>query len=337
MRLIYLSIILFILNQTRVNGQEVQLSTTPDSVSIGDLVTYSIVIPGDWPYRSLILPDSSAFGNTIEIRDRKQFRTSSARDSVVYTLQYYGTEDLQIQSLSLALVNGEEKKILSLPDVRIPFKSTLKEPEPEFRPLKSIYDFAINWIPYLILGLLLLLIAWVLIRYLRRYIAQKPAVTQPIELPEFENPLEVLELKLAYLRSGDQLLIGEFKQFYTQLGDALRAYIETVYQIPAMESTTREVLRDMKAELIDPTLSHYCAQVLRQADMAKFAKYKPSSEQALEDCSQAEAFLQRARTIDQLRIVSMKAQFEQEQTAKVETSASTTPQAKEEKDELGKS
>jgi hypothetical protein len=337
MRLIYLSIVLFFLTQTRVSSQEVPLSTTPDSVSIGDLVTISMVLPNDWPYRSLILPDSTAFGSSIELRERKQFRTASASDSIVYTLQYYGTEDLLIQGLSLALVNGEEKKVLNLPDVRIPFKSILKEPEPEFRPLKSIYDFAINWIPYIILGLLLLLIAWVLIRYMRRYMAQIPAITQPMNLPEFENPLEVLELKLAYLRSGDQLLKGEFKYFYTQLGDALRAYIETVYHIPAMESTTREVLRDMKLEQIDPTLSRYCEQVLRQADMAKFAKYKPSSDQALEDCSQAEAFLQRARTIDQMRILTMKAEFEQARAANSEANASTIQQAEEKKHELGES
>lgn len=349
MRIILFAFLLTLLIQTRATSQQAQLSTTPDSVSIGDIVTYSIVLPTDWPYRSLILPDSSAFGSTIEIRERKQFRTSNASDSIVYVLQFYGTEDLLIQSLSVALVNGDEKKVLTLPEVRIPFKSTLKEPEPEFRPLKNIYDFAINWVPYIILGLLLVLIGWVIVRYVRRYMAQKPAAVTPLALPEFENPLEVLELQLAYLRSGDILIRGEFKQFYTLLGDALRAYIESVYMIPALESTTREVLRDMKKEAIDPTLIQHCEQVLRQADMAKFAKYKPTSELALGDCSQAEAFLQRARTIDQMRILSMKTSFEEAQKEKAQTSpAPNEPenepenqpeneQQKEEKHELGES
>ncbi len=69
---------------------------------------------------------------------------------------------------------------------------------------------------------------------------------------------------------------GLVKQFYSQLTDVLRIYLEERYQFPAMENTTAEILKSLKeVELPDDKLLAKMKKILETADLAKFAKYEP--------------------------------------------------------------
>jgi hypothetical protein len=69
---------------------------------------------------------------------------------------------------------------------------------------------------------------------------------------------------------------GKIKEFYSELTDVLREYIELRFNIPALEQTTDEIIQSMRrspnfsAELVEKT-----NQVLFLADLVKFAKEKP--------------------------------------------------------------
>lgn len=297
-------------------AQSPRLYVMPDSVSIGDIVTYTIVLPQGTTYESLIYPDSTAFGKDVEIVERKQFRTPAQADSIQFQLQFFGTSDLQLSGVSIGLVNAGEPNFVALPDVVIPFKTLLAEEEPQLRPMKDIYAFAINWVPYLLLLLLLVLIGWVLVRYMRRYLQSKPE-QKPIEIEVFSNPLEQLEKKLLSLRSDASLIERDFKPFYTLLGDALREYLEEVHNLLALEMTTRELMRDMERRMVDPDLTKQTGVVLRLADMVKFAKFEPSIEQALDSIREAEKFLQIARMTDQRKVTELQRAFDQRQSEEI--------------------
>lgn len=304
--------ICFALFSAAAAAQSPRLYVTPDSVSIGDIVKYTIVLPQGTAYESLMYPDSTDFGGDVEIVDRKLFRTPAQTDSIEYQLQFFGTDDLEFSGITLGVVNGDMTDELALPDVVVPFKTLLAEEEPQLRPIKDIYAFAINWVPYLLLLFLLILIGWVLVRYMRRYLQSKPE-QKPIEIEVFSNPLEQLEKKLLSLRSDASLIERDFKPFYTQLGDALRGYLEVVHGLLALEMTTRELMRDMERRMVDPDLTRQTGVVLRLADMVKFAKFEPSIEQALDSIREAEKFLQIARMTDQRKVTEMQRLFEQRQ------------------------
>lgn len=307
---------LFVLFTSAVVAQSPRLYVTPDSVSIGDIVKYTIVLPQGTTYESLMYPDSTDFGGDVEIVERKLFRTPAQTDSIEFQLQFFGTGDLQISGISLGIVNGDITEDVALPDVVVPFKTLLVEEEPQLRPIKDIYAFAINWVPYLLLLLLLILIGWVLVRYMRRYLQSKPE-QKPIEIEVFSNPLERLEKKLLSLRSDASLIERDFKPFYTLLGDALREYLEEVHELMALEMTTRELMRDMERRMVDPDLTRQTGVVLRLADMVKFAKFEPSIEQALDSIREAEKFLQIARMTDQRKVTEMQRAFDQRQADEI--------------------
>lgn len=313
---VFIIAILFLSLSQNAHAQQPRLYVQPDSVKIGDIVTYTIVLPQGTQYQTLLYPDSSAFGKDVEVVERKQFRTPSQTDSIQFKLQFFGTADLVLDNISIGLVNDAETEYSILPAVVIPFKTLLTEEEPQLRPIKDIFAFAINWLPYLLLLLLLAIIGWILIRYMRHYLKSKPE-PDPIEIAVFLNPLDQLEKRLLSLRSDASLIERDFKPFYTLLGDALREYLEDVHELLALEMTSRELLLEMGKRMVDPDLTRQTGVVLKLADMVKFAKFEPSIDQALDSIREAEKFLQIARMTDQRRVNEMQRSFDEKQTEEI--------------------
>ena len=71
---------------------------------------------------------------------------------------------------------------------------------------------------------------------------------------------------------------GKTKQYYSEVTEALRNYIEDRFEIPAMEQTSDETIesfRRQKGLLKDKTFKNL-SQILKLADLVKFAKYQTS-------------------------------------------------------------
>jgi len=69
---------------------------------------------------------------------------------------------------------------------------------------------------------------------------------------------------------------GEVKKYYTRLTEITRHYIERQYGIPAMESTTEEILHAFrKTNTEDNLLDEILGELLVLADLVKFAKKDP--------------------------------------------------------------
>jgi hypothetical protein len=102
----------------------------------------------------------------------------------------------------------------------------------------------------------------------------------PIE--KATNMLNVLEKKQLWQK-------GEVKSYYSELTAIARNYIEEAIAIPAMESTTAELIaalqnasKHRKMELTAETIENL-ERVLKQADLVKFAKSKPLDFEITED------------------------------------------------------
>ena len=70
---------------------------------------------------------------------------------------------------------------------------------------------------------------------------------------------------------------GKTKQYYSEVSDTLREYIEDRFEIRAMEQTTDETLDEFRyrRDLINEKCFSNLSQILQLADLVKFAKYKP--------------------------------------------------------------
>lgn len=153
------------------------------------------------------------------------------------------------------------------------------------KPLHDIKDIVVlpfslgHWIREHLLWIggtiALLVLAMVLYRYSKkaRTIAPLAAGTQETSL--HQRIIEALQA-LDRDRIWQQ---GDHKGYHSRLTDLLRSYLEERYQVPALESTTDELLRELRVSPLNADQRGRLENMLRLADMVKFAKALPSPQE----------------------------------------------------------
>ena len=148
------------------------------------------------------------------------------------------------------------------------------------RPAKTIYEvpFSIGyWIRAHLVELLAGLGALVLIIAGLFYLTRK---RKTVPAPVVEAPLEPVHLRtLRSLRELDASRLwqqGEHKAYHSRITDLLRSYIEERYQVPAMESSTDELLQELGVSPMNNEQRTHLENMLRLADLVKFAKAMPT-------------------------------------------------------------
>ncbi|HLR25877.1 MAG TPA: hypothetical protein VK112_08400 [Fodinibius sp.] len=284
--------------------------TAVDSLSVGDTFDFSITLDREGEFDKIIFPDTSSFAGAIEMRSRTQFKPSAYKDSIHYRLQSFATSDTVLPALPVHLINGQDTTTLYTNSIPIGFRTVLAKDDDAFRPLKPIFDFAVAWWPYILGFLLLCAAAYILYRYFTREepVTEEPPIFAPTP---FVNPLSELRNDITALEDRHPQSKEEFKDFYIELGDAIRRYFEELHQIPAMESTSGEILQKLRQKAIDNRLLEDTRAVLREADIVKFANFTPSTDQAQQALRKAHDFLDRAEEIDSPRVEQLERNHQQ--------------------------
>ena len=280
-----------------------------DSVNVGDQFDYTLTLEKNTTYDEIIFPDSTDFGSVFEIRSVQRFKVTDFKDSLIYKLQFFGTSDTTIPELAVALVSGDDTTTAYTRSAPIYFKTVLESEEEEFRPFKPIFDFAAAWWPYILALILLAAAGWYLYQlYLRQEEQPEPKPRPEFSSKPFLDPLKQLESSLKQLHSFTFESEEDFDQFYVNLGDAIRLYFERLHNIPALESTSGEIMYELNRRSIDEELIDQTQKVLNEADMVKFAKFTPTEDQAKEALDKGEAFLTKAQKIDGPKVNQMRRQ-----------------------------
>ncbi len=105
----------------------------------------------------------------------------------------------------------------------------------------------------------------------------------------YKSPIEKANALLSNLEKKQLVQRGEVKDYYSELTDIARIYIEEVIHIPAMESTTselivalREAASNKKMPINQETFENL-ERVLKTADLVKFAKSRPMDFEIVSD------------------------------------------------------
>lgn len=149
------------------------------------------------------------------------------------------------------------------------------------RGIKGIYEVEYTWLDWLrehwkwvAIGVgAAVLVAVLLIVLIRR--ARRPKVKEAPPAPEL--PLHVRTLAALEAVGAKKLWQqGLVKPHYTEVTDILRGYIEQRYGVPAMERTTDELVSALVPSAMPTSERERLANLLRLADLVKFAKYAPA-------------------------------------------------------------
>jgi hypothetical protein len=160
---------------------------------------------------------------------------------------------------------------------------TLKQKLYDIKPIVEVTSSK-SWIWKLLLTLLLLAGIGAFVYWFLK-IRQKKKIEEEV----YKTPIEKATSLLNSLEKKQLWQKGEVKAYYSELTDIARNYIEEAIDVPAMESTTSELIEGLrkasqkkKMALSQETLENL-EKVLQQADLVKFAKSKPLEFEITED------------------------------------------------------
>jgi hypothetical protein len=151
-------------------------------------------------------------------------------------------------------------------------------------PLKAPITFR-EILPWILLVLGLAGAAVFIYFYLKR---KKKVIPVPVtrlktSIPPYEAAMEALET----LKQKKLWQSGRVKDYYSELTEIVREYIELRYPVRAMEMTTAEIRAALKQTEASGSSREKLDRVLVLADLVKFAKEQPlplENEQSLNHC-----------------------------------------------------
>ncbi len=126
------------------------------------------------------------------------------------------------------------------------------------------------------------------------WVRRKKLMEERVKEPDLSPEDEAL-LKLNRLYDSDLLRRGRVKEYFLELSEILKCYFEKRFEITALESTTSEILRDLKQKEIELLLAEKIQTVLETADLVKFAKWTPPPPEIIKINQLARALVEEAR------------------------------------------
>ena len=264
-------------------------SVEPDSIGIGDRFLYSIEVDKDL-VQSVFFPsfggDGSEPYSLIEdmpidtlVRDgrrmtiRKRYLLAAFEEgihNVVPQVMYadknivdtlHGADTLQVLVTTFKIDSTSHSIFDIKPQKTLPFR------------MGEITGY-IKWV------IVALLIIAALVYALRRVLAHYGRSLRDMFRPAPPQPPHVVAFAALEKLRGERLWQQEkHKQYYSALTDILRTYLVGQFGIGAMEMTSDEIIEAVRGIDVPRKNAMDLTEILREADLVKFAKATPAAEQ----------------------------------------------------------
>ena len=223
-----------------------------------------------------------------EVRSQSLAVVNTNDDGSVTTSQdigvaLYAPGDFTTPPFTVTVITSDGKSTdQTAPPVTLTVASVLTQDDTALRDIRPQADLQPpSPLPEILAGLagaavLLGVLALIYRRFLRMRRAQTAAAFVDLRTP-YERARDALD------ELERQNLIGQgmYKAYYSRLSEALRTYIDDVYDVNAPDMTTFEIRRRLKAvRELDSGLAQRALRVLSECDLVKFAKSEPEHDAA---------------------------------------------------------
>ena len=232
-------------------------------------------------------PESKFFG-ALEVLESYKVDTVKKGDRYElikkYGLTQFDSGKYTIPRIPI-IINGKtvysDSLAIEISDVKV---DTLKQKMFDIKDIATVKSPMGNWWIYV-----LVVIGLIGLGFLIFYLLKNRKPKAKAEVIVYKTPIEKATTLLQQLESKELWQKGAVKDYYSELTDIVRNYIEEEIKIPAMESTTSELIEGLrkaakqkKLKLSNDTVENL-EKVLQQADLVKFAKVTPMDYEIEED------------------------------------------------------
>ena len=165
-----------------------------------------------------------------------------------------------------------------------------------FKGIKNIIYVKSTWrdyIWYFIGGIILIILTiFVVLYFIRNKKIAPPKPQGPVESLQDKTLRLLSELDMRQLWQKNQV-----KEYYVELTDIIRNYIEERFHTPAMELTTDELLYKVQLHRELQPYQTLLSVILHTADLAKFAKAQPLPQEHTDAMEKAREFVNTSRPV----------------------------------------
>ena len=227
----------------------------------------------------------------VEIIERTKVYSTETKDTITISQQFIITAfDSGNYYLPPIIFNETQKAeglILNVKTIELADDAELKDIKP---PINAPYGWSDIW-PFL-LGILLVILIYFL---LKKYVFVKKK-TEVKRKPKIIIPPDVIALnELATLKDKELWQSGKLKKYHSKISEILRTYLEDRFQILALELPTYDILQSLRNKGIQSENLHTLTTILQRADLAKYAKSKPTDSENDESMSQSVSFVRNTK------------------------------------------
>lgn len=278
--------ILFLLISTSLFAQKVTTSIDSTKKKIG--AEFKLTLKTDVDTLSKVKFPNAKFFGPLEVI--QSYKIDTVKNGARYELiKKYGLTQFDSGKYTIpripVLINGKpsfsDSIKVEVNDVKV---DTLKQKMYDIKDIAKVKSPLGSWWIYLLILLAIGVIGYFVYKFIKKRQSQPK-----VEAIVYTSPIEKATSLLQQLEKKELWQKGEIKNYYSELTDIARNYIEEEIHIPAMESTTSELIEGLrkaakqkKLKLSNETVENL-EKVLKQADLVKFAKVKPLDFEIEED------------------------------------------------------
>lgn len=246
-------------------------------VAIGDKLKFTIVIQKDKDIEIEPFVFNQNFGS-FAIKDFGSKKSTSFNQEKItqwYILDTYITGKTIIPKTVVRhkLKKDKDYSQIETDEIAVEVKSLLDKAGPtiQMQDVKGPVGLPIKMNKYLILAILSLL---AVLLVLAGYFFRRNKIPQVIVGPPAH---EIAYRQLMALKGKNYIQLGKIKEYYTEVSDIIRHYLEQRFKIKAPEMTTEEFLIKVRdSSGLTNEHKNLLKEFLLCCDLVKFAKYTPA-------------------------------------------------------------
>lgn len=290
MKRVLISIFLFISFVYFSSGQNVNITSSFDStrIYIGDQIKFTVTIdkPSGLKLTLPVLKDTLC--KYIDILSGPRIDSSSTQPGRTKIIQKYLITSFDSGRYQVKPIFAEAKgptglkrfysdySMIEVMRVKIAPRDSTAKIFDIIQPYRAPVTLG-EVMPWILLTIIAGILIWAVIRYIKTH--RKTETGSDIFIPA--DPAHVIAFReLEQLKQEELWQKGQTKRYYTRLTEILRQYLENRFRVYSLELTTAETLEALlKSGFRKDGSYNDLKSVLTGADLVKFAKYNPLSDE----------------------------------------------------------
>jgi hypothetical protein len=178
-----------------------------------------------------------------------------------------------------------------------------RDPDSDIRGVKSVLDLRRSWWLWLAFLALLAGVAGFFLWRSQKTKGNELGGRGTAQL----TPAEEAYRALFRLKGSDYLKKSQYREYFFLMSEILKRYFERRYEIPALESTTFELMKELKSKT-SVEQRKVIQSVLDSCDLVKFAKHEPSAPDVLKQNKQAVTIIDLTKPAEAIAAIDASAQ-----------------------------